>query len=666
MSLRITREDFFLDLLDTEQPALAEIGRICREEGADAAEGAFARCLRSMLSENIARYFAEPDTYEENAWREPGEDDLAVAERLLAHRYISIGYPHDFGQGCPIDFAHNPTPNRYAEWTWQLSRHHEWRHLARMWKRTGETRFLDELTSLFRHFIETTDCPENMRGFATECYRTIEIGIRLANNWPFVLCTMLEAERVSDSDITLFFMALYENALRLRTNPTSHNWLIMEMNGLLHTAVVFPIFRASREWRAYAFGRLLEELERQFYPDNFQFELTTGYHGCVLMNYFTVMKFCRRFDIELPERLETRIADAHSIYIDLMQPDGRTPSLNDGHRASLAEHMREAADYFGEDDPRFLWGRTDRREGAPPAYTSVTLPYSGIAVMRSGWGEEDSFAMLESAPFGYAHQHEDKLEVLLYAHGRELLTDFGNYAYDDSPMRRYILSSHSHNTAIVDGQGQSRGIGYSWQPEDIRKPAAIRVKSSPLCHAASGVYDEGYGREKIPVTHTRSLLWFKEGYGHVRIPFYLVLDDFDAKDGKPHTYTTLWHAPYDLECRETAGGACFVYGDGVTLTLLSSAPFAAVRGQTEPFPSGISLVHAAEEDKASAPFGHLPLTTLHGVSEVARIVTLLVPMRDGETVMRGVAYNGDIVTVLTDSAPLLIRLSEHLPAMPME
>ena len=103
-------------------------------------------------------------------------------------------------------------------------------------------------------------------------------------------------------------------------------------------------------------------------------------------------------------------------------------------------------------------------------------------------------AYFDGGPFGFAHQHEDKLNLLLHAYGRTLLTEGGNYAYDDSPMRRYALSTRSHNTIRVDGQDQNRRATYRYDdPDLLTRPAGARWRTTAEYDVAEAEYDEGYG-----------------------------------------------------------------------------------------------------------------------------------------------------------------------------
>jgi len=88
-------------------------------------------------------------------------------------------------------------------------------------------------------------------------------------------------------------------------------------------------------------------------------------------------------------------------------------------------------------------GSYQGRARLAPAQASHAFPYAGYYVMRTGWEPDAMWAVLDAGHFGYGHQHEDKLSLLLHAYGRLLLTEGGNYAYDASEMRRYVLSTRA-------------------------------------------------------------------------------------------------------------------------------------------------------------------------------------------------------------------------------
>ena len=70
-----------------------------------------------------------------------------------------------------------------------------------------------------------------------------------------------------------------------------------------------------------------------------------------------------------------------------------------------------------------------------------------------------------------------------------LLTEGGNYAYDDFEMRRYVLSTRAHNTIRIDGQDQNRRINYRREDFDVRQPSDGRLCISADVDVLEGVYD---------------------------------------------------------------------------------------------------------------------------------------------------------------------------------
>ncbi|MDP6040417.1 MAG: heparinase II/III family protein, partial [Candidatus Latescibacteria bacterium] len=95
----------------------------------------------------------------------------------------------------------------------------------------------------------------------------------------------------------------------------------------------------------------------------------------------------------------------------------------------MVRRMREVFPVFPE-RKEFEWVATGGAQGEVPNYTSVLFPYAGYAVMRTGWDENATYVAFDGGMPGYGHIHFDKLNLILWSHGRELLYDGGGGQYE--------------------------------------------------------------------------------------------------------------------------------------------------------------------------------------------------------------------------------------------
>lgn len=542
---KISDQAFFAELDDTIPP-LREIREIADKGDFPAAKKAFAQYIRKTLSP--AEFFQIDYIEGENVFTYPDESELAAAERILNHELISCGTPHQFGE--TVDWFLNPTFNGFREWTWQLSRHHEWKLLAHAYRETKDERYAEGFVELFQSWVRQAVVPEPVEGYATLCWRTIEAGIRMGHSWPYALHAFYNAPAFTDEVLVDWYKSLWEHGWRLFHQCTRANWLIMEMNGLGQIGVLYPVFRDSKKWLQFAFDTLEKELDKQIYADGFQYELSTNYHDVVLRNYIILIEVCKQYDVTIPPSFLSKLENACTVFCKLAMPNGHLPDLNDGRWDKAGGYLKRYYKFYPHRKD-FLWFATDKAEGTPPDYSSIALPYAGFLVMRTGWAETDTWALLDAGPFGRAHQHEDKLNFLLYGEGQLLLTEGGNYAYDSSEARKYVLSTRGHNTIRVDGLDQNRRSSYNWQDEQITEEAGMKYGITENYDHAMGSYNEGWGAEETAnVTHSRHVIFMKKS-PKALTPFFILVDRLTAKDGETHRYETLWH-PNEASVRVTA------------------------------------------------------------------------------------------------------------------
>ena len=638
----IAEEKFYHEALDPSIPALKDaIDRYDAGDKAGAAS-AFAAYFKTVL---------RPDLYLTGRQSEspaPSDRDTAVAraDRICEGEVVSTGFPYVFKDNV-FDWEVNPTFNEYKEWTWQLSRHPEFVRLAEAYSYTKDEKYARQYDRMIVSWIEQCTCPENASGYATKTWRTIEAGIRMLGNWHVAIHTFMNSPSVSDADWVLIFRSVYEHVYRLRGFRTSHNWLIMEMGGLVNIAVLYPFFRDADEWFRDGMDTLLAELDIQLYPDDFQYELTTGYHGVNIGNYENVISLCRKYGVEVPAAFLNGVYRMYRFYTKAARPDLLTPALNDGGTVNVPAMLGKALLSY-PDDEVFRWFATKRAEGKAPDFDSVVLEYSGQVVMRQSWEPDAVWALFDGGPFGYAHQHEDKLNFILYAYGEDMLPDPGNYAYDTSKQRAYILSTRSHNTGLVDGLGQNRREIYHWEPEDIKKKAESLVyRNGPDFETAECTYSDGYGSRRctedgkssfVPASHRRKIVFFKKGWKSLP-PFFVLLDDFTAETGS-HTFEVSFQLTGDPAVL-SQNGVQVSFPSGASLVITSDVYPTAAVGQYAPEYKGWQSIHAQGEHEHQPA----PLVSFPKVGASASFATVVLPLPHSDAPALRVSRTADSFTL---------------------
>ncbi|HOX39949.1 MAG TPA: heparinase II/III family protein [Candidatus Brocadiia bacterium] len=94
------------------------------------------------------------------------------------------------------------------------------------------------------------------------------------------------------------------------------------------------------------------------------------------------------------------------------------------------------------------WWHSRRR----PLDESTTRLWSGMghAILGAGKGEYQ-FQTHMNWNAGYGHTHMDSGSIILFAHGRELLSDIG---YTHTRYRNWTVNSASHNMVVIDQRSQ--------------------------------------------------------------------------------------------------------------------------------------------------------------------------------------------------------------------
>ena len=633
-----TRAAALLSALDLTQPGLAPVKEALQNGGQDAALKAFADYLRNRTNvhwrENLDGSGKHPLRFDATAAAAAveGREQGGIIPPVYAFPDGKIDWhfnattsaaqpPNTAGKESEVAFSN--------EWQWQLNRMSFWDDLAGAYAATGDEHYAQAFVGQMRSWISQCPVQDHADNGPGSAWRTIEAGIRMGGPWPDAFFTFLHSPSMRDDDLIAMVGSFLDHAHYLRAHQTNFNWVGMEMSGLYATGVLFPEFRDAAEWRTFAAARLAAEAKRSFLPDGAEAELSTGYQNVMLDNITHIVEIARwnGREGELPPEYISALENGYGWEEALLTPDRQVPKFNDSWDVS-STIFRRASTYFPNRDD-FRWFATDGKEGTPPPWTSTFLNRSGFAVMRSGWERDANYSVFRLGPVGVGHQHQDGLDLLFWAYGREVV--FGNTggAYDASKWHSWAQSTFSHNCLIVDGLGQSR-VSHGGDPMldpnlASQGPIDAQWQSNPVFDTASGIYDQDYGANHLrPAVQKRQVLFKKTD-------LFIVADRLTPNDASSHQYQARWQLLTTRTRLDSVTHVLVTNDPGmpnlaIVPLLVENLDVAAASAQEKPEILGWYMRH----DKAPQ---NIPATTLLHTRSGAGpqlFLTLFVPLHPGQ------------------------------------
>jgi hypothetical protein len=563
----------FFRWCNLEHPGLEQV-----KAGAEA--GRYAAAAEALLT-----YYRERrDVHYYDGWETRKLDpqyDTAKADQICSNRLV--------GQDLPKDIDWQADPHGDPEWKYCLHRHEYLTELGRAYWYTGNEKYTQAFKRLLSDWIRKNPMPdlEWMLNVPSETsrvhfmkmgnWRPLTLGIRLYTSFVPCFHHFLHSPEFTPEFLLTMLTSMVEHARHLRRYYTRHksyfnvspNWGLMESNGLAHMGILFPEFKEAMDWQVEAMSRFEEQIRMQVLPDGMQVERASGYHLVCTFCVLQILDLALRNGVRVSETYQKTAEAMIDWVMSVMKPHGIYPMLKDGDesdvfgaRASsglwedinnlnmledandLRWVLKTGARLFNR--PDMLYVATHGQAGQKPKLGSVALPDSGFCVMRTGWENDDLYAVFTCGELGVldqncVHGNADALSLDVSGYGETLLIDPGRYLYD-GPYRIWFKNTKAHNTVAVDGQDSSE-LADGWMFK-------TKAKSVRNCWATTDKFDyvdgqhDGFRRLPDPITHRRRVLFIK--------PFlWLVLDEFTA--GARHVYDQYFHFAAGAQLSPGAG-----------------------------------------------------------------------------------------------------------------
>ena len=378
--------------------------------------------------------------------------------------------------------------------------------------------------------------------------RVLETGERLSN-FTSVLHALVDTPVMTPDYLVSILWMMYRDMKHLIENSDLgwSNWAVVRTSGLSKAIDFLPELKDHEEWKNQTRDVLTSLFDKMYSPD-FSFreaglaysfwcmDLFAGaYKSSVINNdpYSTFMK--------------SRLEKAFDASLDLIYPNFYDTNVGDSNYVSKLDYLKKTGINFPTKKLKaFVSGVDD-----PSVPTSTCYPYSGSVIMRNSFNKEKGiYLALHSNPFD-GHAHNDIGNVILYAHGRPLLTDNGRYGYSQSRISSYLKNEESHNIVQIEN---AKYTSHSESDAEI-----VTFASNSFFDAVESVAKP---YKDIGAVHKRRVLFLKkEGF--------LIVSDYITTNEDVNKFIQHWNfMPHSKACADYNNVVSTNFAEGCNVKLL--------------------------------------------------------------------------------------------------
>ena len=409
----------------------------------------------------------------------------------------------------------------------QIHRHQWMLHQARVYKATGESKYVNAWIEIYFDWLKNFPCGEG------KTYDDAWWALQPASRAYDQMCIFnyyVGAEEFTPEVLTNFLVAFHTHIRNITLNwyETASSNIRLSQEQTVYTAgVLMPEFKDSQSWYEVGKDAVTRQVDNQFHEDGVHNEFDLGYHIGAVATFYDIYKVAHLNGLsqDLPADFTAPLRGAANFVKDIMYPDYSVEIIGDTHadswnKSTLTKNFKKYAEMF-PDDQEFEWLAYEGKAGTKPQATLTSYPAAGYHIMRNGW-ERDAIMLIHknsTDPQNQYHNQSDNGHISLYVNGRHFLPDAGFYTYNDDANRKAYRDTWMHNTITKEGYNL------------IEKRAGKLLKTETSSEYELVVTEnESYSDLK----HRRAI-FFVEGR------FFVVVDEaYGTNSGKVNLNFNLW------------------------------------------------------------------------------------------------------------------------------
>lgn len=227
---------------------------------------------------------------------------------------------------------------------WELARCQHLPFLARLYRKTGEKRYKDEILCVILDFILS-----NPVGYGVNWKCTMDVAIRVSN---WVMALDLIHENSNKEIENIISKAIYQHCIFIRYHLEDQrgyrgNHYLADIVGLLYSSTFFSSEGGIKKIQEFSIKQLISSVDEQFYDDGGNFESSLPYHRLSLelaiyglhrifslSNHNVLLKKYTEI-IYSDDRMIEKLARAMGMMLDAIKPNGNIYQLGDNDSGHL-------------------------------------------------------------------------------------------------------------------------------------------------------------------------------------------------------------------------------------------------------------------------------------------------------------------------------------------